>query len=120
MNESNNTPDNGVIGITDARDSTSSGDRKVVATHIMLHDGYCVSAPFYNTVLLQVEEIIPALERGVKYTLEMLCGEKFWDLLTDGENRMAGRCMANMVVHGQLPLRFAHSKHEYPKWYQLI
>jgi hypothetical protein len=32
---------------------------------------------------------------------------------------MAGRCIANMVVKGQLPLRFAESKHEYPKWYQL-
>ena len=89
----------------------------------MLYDGECiytVAAAFYNAVRYQAEEIIPALIPGVKYKSEWLCGDAFWTPLSDGEKRMAGRCIAHMVVNGLLPLRFAESKHEYPKWYQLI
>jgi hypothetical protein len=102
--------------------STSTGNHNGLPTHIMLYDGhnvYTASATFYTAVRLQVEEVIPVLERDVKYKLEMLCGEAFWRTLSDGEKRMAGRCMAHMVANGLLPLRFADTKHEYPKWYQL-
>ncbi len=86
---------------------------------IILYDGYSVSEKLYKAVLYQVEEIIPAMEDDVKYTLKILCGDEFWDLLTDGEKRMAGRCMAHMVVNKRLPLSFSDSKHEYPKWYRI-
>jgi hypothetical protein len=33
---------------------------------------------------------------------------------------MAGRCVAHMVVGGQLPLSFVNTKHEYPKHYRLL
>lgn len=89
-------------------------------TFIILYDGYTVPEKFYKAVLYQVKEIPPALLPGEKYTLEMLCGDVFWQLLTDGEKRMAGRCMAQMVVSGILPLRFAETKHEYSKRYQLL
>ena len=96
---------------------------KVIPTHIILYDGhevYTVSAALYSAVRYQVEEIIPALTPGVKYKSEWLCGNAFWDPLSDGKKRMAGRCIANMVANGLLPLRFAESRHEYPKWYLLI
>lgn len=86
---------------------------------IFLYDGYSVSEKLYMAVLYQVEEVIPAMECDVKYTLKMLCGDAFWRTLSDGEKRMAGRCMAHMVVNKRLPLRFADSKHEYPKWYRI-
>jgi hypothetical protein len=95
-------------------------------THILLNDGYVgcagyfVSITFYNAIRLQVEEVIPLLDRDEKYTLQMLCGEAFWDPLTEGERRMAGRCMSHMVRNNLLPLRFAESKHEYPKFYELL
>ncbi len=85
----------------------------------ILYDGYTVPNTLYTKVRNQVAEIIPAVERDVKYTLEMLCGEAFWKQLTDGEKRMAGRCMALFIVKGLLPFRFAETKHEYPKRYQL-
>ena len=88
--------------------------------HIVLYDGYTVSADFYNSVRLQVDNVIPALERDRKYTLAMLCGPEFWDCLSNGERRMAGRCMAHLVACKRLPLRFAESRHEYPKYYWLI
>ena len=103
--------------------NTHNTNRNDVHTYIMLYDGeniYTVSAAFYNAVRHQVDEIIPALTPGWKYKSEWLCGATFWTPLSDGEKRMAGRCIANMVVNGQLQLRFAKSKHEYPKWYQLV
>ena len=87
--------------------------------YMMLHDGYTVTENFYNAVRYQVDEVIPALIRDMKYTSEMLCGDVFWEPLSDGEKRMAGRCIANMVVSGLLPFDFAMTKHEYPKRYQL-
>ena len=102
--------------------NTSTGNHKALPTHVILHDGhevYTVSAAFYNDVRLKVEEILPALERHEKYTLKELCGEEFWDSLTNGEKSMAGRCMASMVVNNLLPLRFADHKHEYAKRYRL-
>jgi hypothetical protein len=102
--------------------SAYTGTSNDVHTYIMLYDGdnvYTVSAAFYTAVRLQVEESIPGLTPYWKYKSEWLCGNEFWGSLSDGEKRMAGRCIANMVVNGQLLLRFAESKHEYPKWYQL-
>lgn len=88
-------------------------------TFLILYDGYTVSEAFYNKVRRQVHEIIPAMLPGEKYTLEMLCGDEFWLPLSDGNKRLSGRCMAHMVTRGLLPLRFARTKHEYPKRYQL-
>lgn len=93
-----------------------------VIEYKVLHDGeafYAVNKDFYDSVLLQVEEVIKVLTPGKKYNLKTLCGEEFWDLLDNGERRMAGRCMADIVCRGLLPLTFARSKHEYPKHYQL-
>jgi hypothetical protein len=95
---------------------------RVTPTHIILYDGhevYTVTAAFYNAVRLQVEESIPGLIHGEKYKSEWLCGNAFWKPLSNDEKRMAGRCIAHMVVTGVLPLRFADSRHEYPNWYRL-
>jgi hypothetical protein len=88
--------------------------------YIILYDGYTVAAAFFDAVRYQVEEIIPALDPNGIYTLEVLCGDVFWQRLTAGEQRLAGRCMASMVVNKQLPFRFVQGEHEYPKLYQLI
>jgi hypothetical protein len=67
-----------------------------------------------------VKESIPGLIPGEKYKCEWLCGNAFWKLLSAGEQRMAGRCLANAVFYGALPLRIVKTKHEYPKYYELI
>ena len=122
MTKDMNPPNDSAIDNTDTSDSTPPENHKGTTIYLILYDGhelYTVPAAFYSVVRNQVAEIIPAVERDVKYTLEMLCGEAFWKQLTDGEKRMAGRCMAQMIAKGLLPLRFAETKHEYPKRYQL-
>jgi hypothetical protein len=49
----------------------------------------------------------------------VLTGRDFWDSMSSGEQRLAGRCIAHLVFHGKLPLVFVPGKHEYPKRYRL-
>lgn len=104
-----------------ATKSTSAGDHdpEEIEQTVPLQDGYTASRAFHESIRLQVEEVLPALQRDARYTLKTLCGNEFWNRLSPGERRMAGRCMAHIVVTGLLPLNFADSRHEYPKWYEL-
>lgn len=94
-------------------------DSNHIETRCIFADGYTLSSDFCRAIACQVEEIVPALIPDASYTLEMLCGEAFWARLSNGERRMAGRCMAQLVVNSKLPLCFADSRHEYPKYYRL-
>jgi len=119
-----NTQNAGDIECNDTSISISSANHAGTTMYICLYDydrnrAYTIPAALYNAIRLQVEEIIPAMERGVEYTLEMLCGDAFWQTLTDGERRMAGRCLAHMVANKRLPLRFVGCPHEHPKKYRL-
>jgi hypothetical protein len=108
--------------MNDTTHSTPDTDQGEATAHIILndgYDGYCVTTEFYTAIRHQVEEVIPALDPDAVYTLEMLCGEVFWDSLTDGKRRKAGRCMTHMVTNNLLPLRSVEGRHEYPKLYQL-
>ena len=89
---------------------------------LILFDGetsYTVTKAFYDAIRYQVEDILPALIRSAKYTLKELCGDAFWQQLGAGEQRMAGRCMADMVCRELLPVLFTEGKHEYPLYYRL-
>ena len=88
-------------------------------TYLVLKYNLVVPEVFFFDLSHQVEEIVPAMIPGVKYTLEMLCGPTFWGPLTDGQKRVAGKCMVHMVENGILPLHFAKGRHEYPKLYSL-
>ena len=118
-----NTKNAGDIECNDTSISISSENHVGTAVHLILYGGnraYTVPAAFYNAIRLQVEEIIPALERDEIYTLEDLCGETFWGQLTSGERKMAGKCMAYMVANKRLPLCFVGCPHGgHPKKYRL-
>lgn len=88
--------------------------------NMVLYPGLSVPKPFYDRIKESVQEILPAMQRGEHYTLEMLCDEELWDSLGDGNRRKAGQCMAFMVRNDEIPqLTFAPTKHEYPKMYML-
>ena len=87
--------------------------------YYVLNHGLTVTEVFFYALFHQVEGILPELIPGEKYTLEMLCGPTFWDSLTNGQKRIAGRCMVLIVETGLLPLHIAEGRHEYPKLYSL-
>jgi hypothetical protein len=85
--------------------------------YLVLKYDLTVTEEFFQALLHQVEEIYPAMIPGKKYKLKVMCGEDFWKLYTDGQRRIAGRCMVYMVENGMLSLHFAEGRHEYPKLY---
>ena len=58
---------------------------------IPLHNGNSAPMAFYDSILKQVEEILPAILPGQVFTLEELCGKKFWDSLSKGNRILAGQ-----------------------------
>jgi len=87
--------------------------------YLVLKYDLIVTEVFFYALLYQVDGILPVLIPGEKYELKVLCGESFWNLYTDGQKRIAGRCMVHMVETGMLPLHIAEGRHEYPKLYSL-
>ena len=87
--------------------------------YLVLKYNLIVEEGFFRELFHQVDDIIPGMIPGVKYKLKVLCGRAFWDLLTDGQKRLAGKCMVYMVENGMLSLQFAEGRHEYPKLYSL-
>ena len=98
--------------------NNSELDNKVEAV-LLLHNGYSVSKFFYDRIKGQVEDIVPAMDQDVSYTLEMLCGMVFWDALSVKERHTAGRCMADMVEGDIFPMDFVGCEHVSPKRYRL-
>jgi hypothetical protein len=86
---------------------------------VVLHDGTAVNKAFYTQILSRIKMRLPTLLRGKAYTAKQLCGDSFWLQLTDGNCRLAGKCILNMVELGELPLKPVETKHEYPKYYEL-
>lgn len=87
---------------------------------LVLSINLTVSKSFFDSIRQRVTEIIPALDRYTDYTLEDLCGNKFWNAMDFGRRRKAGRCMAYMVQHGLLPFGFAGRPCGSPKKYRLM
>lgn len=87
-------------------------------TTFVFADGHCASSDFCNAILLQVREILPALDPNVPYTLEQLCGPAFWDPLGPTERQEAGRIMIRLVLGGWLPFEVIGCRHSNPKKYR--
>ena len=88
---------------------------------IELNEGFQVPKHFFDCIFFQVSSRLTELKTDKTYTAKKLCGNELWLLLTNGERRLAGRCIASMVATGvlSLELEFVESKHEYPKHYRL-
>lgn len=75
--------------------------------YIFLYGNYTVLESFYNNIQSLIEEALPFLERDMQYTVEMLCDPNFWKSLNPGQKKMAGRCVAYMVMENRIQLSFA-------------
>ena len=85
----------------------------------VLLNGNCIPNDFYNKVKLQIKDRLPSLNHGPSFTAKNLCGKDFWSSLTVVERRWAGKCVLDLVKHGELPLIPVKHAHEYPKKYKL-
>ena len=84
--------------------------RKVSKQYVIQHGKFEKYIPVWLCISVrdQVLMIIDGLEPGESYTLEELCGERYWRGLRNATNcRKAGVFMAQMVRKGSMPLKFA-------------
>ena len=73
---------------------------------------------FTNFVLSVAEDRMPSLPYHVDLTAEKIFGDDAWELLSTGEQRLAGKCMKLLVKDNTLPLDPVETVHEYPLYYQ--
>lgn len=88
-------------------------------TMIQLLNGYTVHEEFFSIIKQQVEEGIREVNRNEIFTAKIVCGDGLWAVLSNWERRLAGRCVAYMVVKGILPFTFDNSKSGPTKWYRI-
>lgn len=74
----------------------------------------------YVSLFNKVNGIAPSIESDTPHTLETICGYKYWNLLSLGEQEYAGKCMNDLVETGFVPFRKVESNHEYPPMYERI
>lgn len=86
--------------------------------YTVLRCGRCVPTSLYNSVRKQVEKRAPELALGIKYTLRMICGEKYWSGLHN-QKTAAGQVMADLVDGQLVPFLFASERDAKPLWYCL-
>ncbi|UCE64309.1 MAG: hypothetical protein JSU59_03980 [Nitrospirota bacterium] len=94
-------------------------DKNKTVEYLVFKDGFTVPKEFFESVHKQVLETLPGLLPDNGYTLEKICGPEFWAPLTDGQRRLAGRCMVHMVRNRILPLNFTGPICATPKRYEL-
>ena len=87
---------------------------------IVLEGGYTAPQSFYDRIKTEILDALHVLVPDAEYTAEMLCGPDLWGSLKRSEPALAGRCVADMVRKGTLPLRFVGCGHRQPKRYTLI
>jgi hypothetical protein len=92
---------------------------EATAARIQLSDDFSAPAEWVECIRLHIVGRLAALQQDRIYTAKKLAGRDFWDSMSSGEQRLAGRCIAHLVSHGELPLEFVRGKHEYPKHYRL-
>lgn len=103
MNNMNDTnPLNLKMNILSDNHNTSES-----SIYILLYGGYTVLESFYNNIQSLIKEALPFLVCDEQYTVEILCGSNFWKSLNAGEKKMAGRCVAHMVMESRIRLSFA-------------
>lgn len=68
----------------------------------------------------KVTERAPLIEFGIPLTLEEICGKEYWDSLSPGDKKYAGKCMKELVEAGLVPFSKVEKKHEYPPMFERI
>ena len=89
-----------------------------IVEYTVLRCGRSVPTSLHNSVREQVEKRAPELALGIKYTLRMICGEKYWSGLHN-QKTAAGLIMADLVDGQLVPFLFAGERDARPLWYWL-
>ena len=86
---------------------------------VLLQHGHVAPQSFYNGIRDLILDQIPAIKPNHVFKMEVFYDQEDWLQWDPEKRKLAGRCMAQMVLYGILPLEFVGCKHNSPNEYQL-
>ena len=86
---------------------------------IRMNTRFCIAPVFLLDIYMNIEDNQINLERNTPYPSKKLCSKTFWSALSNGDKKLAGMCISEMVKYGLINLREVRGLHEYPKLYEL-
>lgn len=86
---------------------------------IRMNTRFCIDPVFLLDIYMDMEGNQINLERGTPYPSKKLCSKTFWSALSNGDKKLAGMCISEIVKYGLINLREVRGFHEYPKLYEL-
>jgi hypothetical protein len=89
------------------------------ANRIKFADGFSADKHFFDQEIGWILLRVLDLSRDPSYTAKQLVSRERWSLLSDGDRKLLGRCIAYAVCRGLLPLEFVRGRHEYPLRYRI-
>ena len=82
---------------------TTSAEDIELFVRVPFRDSWWAPLWLVETILERIREIGGGMEPGVLYTLEELVDREYWQTLSRGDRRTAGRCVPEMIMAGLLP-----------------
>ena len=86
---------------------------------IRMNTRFCIAPVFLLDIYMNIEDNQINLERNTPYPSKKLCSKTFWSALSNGDKKLAGMCISEIVKFGLINLREVRGLHEYPKLYEL-
>jgi len=86
---------------------------------VLLGGGHIASKTFYDNIRNLILEQISAIRSDYVVKLEDFYDPEDWQQITIEDRKLAGRCMARLVIQYEIPLEFVGCKHSAPKKYRL-
>jgi hypothetical protein len=86
---------------------------------IRMNTRFCIDPVFLLDIYMDMEDNQINLERDTPYPSKKLCSKPFWSALSNGDKKLAGMCISEIVKYGLINLREVRGFHEYPKLYEL-
>ena len=86
---------------------------------IRMNTRFCIAPVFLLDIYMNIEDNQINLERNTPYPSKKLCSKTFWSALSNGDIKLAGMCISEIVKYGLINLREVRGLHEYPKLYEL-
>jgi len=86
---------------------------------IRMNTRFCIAPVFLLDIYMDMEDNQINLEPDTPYPSKKLCSKTFWSALSNGDKKLAGMCISEMVKYGLINLREVRGLHEYPKLYEL-
>ena len=70
---------------------------------IILNNGFTCPLNFLNSIKQEMLFIAPAVPQEAPLTTRQLCGEEYWETLSDWDKTLAGSCMDHLAENDHVP-----------------